>query len=1537
MHDLLQEPNTGEHLVRFVGDSVRFTLRSAGGRPLPAGWRVFLRTNLGRAAALREEILAGVECGRPPIVKSWHDVPMRPSGTSWDVHLPLTEVGYFRAKAYAVDARGWQHWPQGPDVGLNVQPNACRTWNTIYCAFVRMFGPTKNLATTAEPALQEHLRQLDAEGYATIPPSGKLRDLVRELPHIFDVLGCRILHLLPVNPVPTTYARFGRFGSPYAAGDLLAIDPALIEFDKRTTGVDQFRELTRAVHAREGWVFLDMAINHTGWESTLHWQHPEWFMRRSDGTFVSPGAWGTTWEDLVELEHGNPHLRRHLAEVFIEWCRRGVDGFRCDAGYFVPLDVWRYIIARVRQEFPDTVFFLEGLGGAWEITADLLTEGGFQWAYSELFQNYDGTHVGGYLDHAIEQSRRAGILVHYSETHDNNRIAANGRAWSLLRNRLCALTSVSGCFGFTCGVEWLATEKIDVHGSSGLAWGNPNNIIPDLGRLNRLLGEHPCFFDGARLQRLSPPGSTVYALKRTSRDGADSVLVLVNLDTERNQTISLPLTELAAAGYATDLLGQQPPSSRVEPDCVVLDLPPASAYCLADAPLPLGLSGDEYRKRCAAKALALAVLTNHVPPEQIDPNDSGNLADWVERDLAGFLSAATYVCDAPHYLVKVQEPANPPDRLDTEQARSLLDVLRAARNCYPRVILWDASDRSRVTLVPPAHWLMIEHPLPFSATIEIDGEPHQWHARSVQIVGRHVACYPPRHKAAEATLRLQCHSDSPAETTAKLQFLDTSPALAPVRTQFPEHRLVLLTNARGGMARLCLDFGAVCSKYDCLLGANLHQSHPVDRHILAKRARLWVVADGFLSPLDARHLISFDPGPPAEWFFQAPAGDGRLVGIRVQAVMLPGRNTTVLRFSRQPSGEEASDAAKAAPALARSAETRAESAQAWPIHQAAQLVANSAECGTGPIRDLRVTLRVDMEDRSFHQETFHNAGAEHHFASHISPIQASSNSGPGDTGQLVGFAFTPAPDRRLRVWAVRETARRTTAKCCRTETGASSITTYHPQPEWCDGIKHPVEATRGLTAQGDAYSPGWFELSVSEGAGVFVVACADPTDPGAEELASAFEGVGDRSGGVLSRTPASFASALAAATNSFLVRRGSDWSVIAGYPWFLEWGRDSLVAARGLIAAGRLEEVQRLLILFGRFEKDGTLPNTIIGDNGGNRDSSDAPLWYGLACEEFAEAASQAQPASRAARPLHGESLYSKSVDAAGRTVADVLRSIAGSYLRGTPNGIRVDPHTALVWSPSHFTWMDTNYPACTPREGYPVEIQALWVRFLRHMDRLALPPVTEPWGVLAARAMDSIHRLFWLDGKGWLADVLRAQPTQGADNATPDKLLRSNCLFPIALGLVKGEKAQTCVKAVQRHLLVAGAIRSLAPLRAIPPLPIHGPGGRLLNNPEFPYWGRYEGDEDTRRKPAYHNGTAWVWTLPVFCEALARAWDFAPPAVAAALAYLGSAKGLMASGCVGQLPEILDGDAPHTPRGCDAQAWSATETLRVWRLLGGS
>jgi len=265
-----------------------------------------------------------------------------------------------------------------------------------------------------------------------------------------------------------------------------------------------------------------------------------------------------------------------------------------------------------------------------------------------------------------------------------------------------------------------------------------------------------------------------------------------------------------------------------------------------------------------------------------------------------------------------------------------------------------------------------------------------------------------------------------------------------------------------------------------------------------------------------------------------------------------------------------------------------------------------------------------------------------------------------------------------------------------------------------------------------------------------------------------------------------------------------------------------------------------------------------------------------------------------------------------------------------------MDPDSALIWSPSHFTWMDTNHPAGTPREGYPVEIQALWLRLLRLLERISVGSKQAQWRDLAERATGSFDQLFWLEDKGWFADVLLASARVIARDALASDALRSNCLLAVSLGLVAGERARRCVEAARRYLVVPGGLRTLAPLPVATPLPIRR-GEELLNNPVEPYFAHYEGDEDTRRKPAYHNGTAWTWTFPTFCEALALAWNFAPEAVVTAKAYLYSAERLLHEGCLGQLPEILDGDAPHRQRGCDAQAWGVTETLRVWKLLNSA
>src|SRR5262249_2060672 len=145
------------------------------------------------------------------------------------------------------------------------------------------------------------------------------------------------------------------------------------------------------------------------------------------------------------------------------------------------------------------------------------------------------------------------------------------------------------------------------------------------------------------------------------------------------------------------------------------------------------------------------------------------------------------------------------------------------------------------------------------------------------------------------------------------------------------------------------------------------------------------------------------------------------------------------------------------------------------------------------------------------------------------------------------------------------------------------------------------------------------------------------------------------------------------------------------------------------------------------------------------------------------------------------EKFYDTTADKRGRTIADILREIAQGYRDGTPNGIRMDPASGLIWSPPHFTWMDTNYPAGTPREGYPVEIQVLWIRLLRQVPRLSAKPDGQDWNKLADRTEESLQKFFWLEDCGYLADLLIAKSNQSAANAQVDDSLRSNFLFAIS------------------------------------------------------------------------------------------------------------------------------------------------------------
>ena len=457
--DATQFPRPGEALVLHCGDSLCFTLKGSW----PTNGTAHVRTNLGAAVQSRGEIINRVEKNEIRLGEGWVDLPMtQRDETTFAICLPLTQTGHFQAKCFFLPRdTDVPVWPAGDNTLINVEPAGTCCANIIYNAFVRQFGPNLSGQSRQED-LDACISRLDQRGYTVIPESGKFRDLKDQVGFIFEHLGCRALHLLPIHPTPTTYARMGRFGSPYAALDFTDVDPALAVFDPAATPLEQFLELVDAVHAESGYLILDIAINHTGWAASIHESNPEWLDRADDGRIKAPGAWGVVWEDLTRLDWRHQDLWQYMAGVFLLWCRRGVDGFRCDAGYMIPVPAWEYMIARVRREYPDTIFFLEGLGGPLKTTRALLGEANFNWAYSELFQNYTAKEISRYLPFADEMSRTFGHLIHFAETHDNDRLAKISHTYARMRTGLCALFSSCGGFGFANGVEWFATEKIIV-------------------------------------------------------------------------------------------------------------------------------------------------------------------------------------------------------------------------------------------------------------------------------------------------------------------------------------------------------------------------------------------------------------------------------------------------------------------------------------------------------------------------------------------------------------------------------------------------------------------------------------------------------------------------------------------------------------------------------------------------------------------------------------------------------------------------------------------------------------------------------------------------------------------------------------------------------------------------------------------------------------------------------------------------------------------------------------------------------------------
>ena len=1291
---MTQSPNTEDFLLKWRGDTLTVTLKL----DKPRKGRAAFRTNLGRAAVRRQEIIDETEKGLTPLAKAWTDIPLKEVEPGlYRADIPLNEVGIFSGKAcFFPEGSRVPEWPEGRNTHIKVESAEARSHNSIYCVFPRQFG--------------------------------SFREVVRRLPVIMDTMGFRIVQTLPPFPVPTTYAVMGEYGCPFAATDFLSVDPAMAEFDSCATPLDQFKELIGAVHARRGLLFIDLPANHTGWASTLQTHHPDWFHRAADGKFVSPGAWGVTWADLVELDYSNAELRAYMADVFLFWCRIGVDGFRCDAGYMIPAETWEYIVAKVRDEYPDTIFMLEGLGGKLEVTDRLLAESNLDWAYSEIFQTYDRGQFEWYLPGAIARAEKYGALVHFAETHDNDRLAKGGETYARLRVQLAALLSWQGAWGIANGVEWFCREKIDVHGKNGLNWGAENNMVGLISRLNRIIRTHPSFSGAGRLEVVTHGDGNTLAVVRHAATPDHSLLVLANLDCANAAAIDWARDRFAVA-EAFDMI-----TGRKVNVTDLVALAPGEVLCLRSADHP------------DLRTAALPVVKPAKMPifHIVIPRD-------VRRD----------VVVPEEQLVEISAPSAFRVRLvDTVSGKTI----RVFRSAGDRTVVFDA--------------------------------PH-YHGDGTRCRVLHLDIT--RYEAGRAVRTRSRFLVPPTSRKARiLQSLSGETV-----RRHPDYRTIL-SNGSGAAAQVRVGWGTVCSQYDAFLAANPNPSVPSDRVNLWTRTRCWLQREGYTRELDRKCVTRFVPDPAgrfARWEFAVPCGMGKETSFAFTLALADGRNAAHLTVER--------------------------------------LEAPSHDVGD----QVRLVFRPDLEWRSFHGVTkaFAN-GTENLFRAKCGPVDG-------------GFVFRPY-DGTFTM---------------RVENGV-----YHHEPQWAYNVAHPEEAERGQDGSGDLFSPGWISTDLKVGEKVEITGTLGDSPVSGEDFRRETKDAGRETG-----AGRGFAAALKQALSLYIVKRDDLKTVIAGYPWFLDWGRDTFIFMRGMIAAGVIDDSLKILRAFAAFEENGTLPNIIYGKTAGNRDTTDAQLWFVRCVQEISSCLPSSASSSQALADLR-------------RT----CNSIVDNYIKGTPNGIRMDPESGLVWSPSHFTWMDTNYPACTPRVGYPVEIQALWISALRFLGR------TE----LAEKATASIERLFkWEFG---YRDCLAAPHGEPAAQAVPEDTIRPNQLFLLALGV---SNDRSVLRATE-ELLVPGGVRSL---NALHPL----------------YRGAYVGDEDSSRKPAYHNGTVWAWPFSLYAEALVATGSCTKEV---ALSLLAGAVENLNTGCLCHVSEIADGDAPHAQKGCFAQAWSDSELLRVWLKLGG-
>ncbi|MCB0209862.1 MAG: glycogen debranching enzyme family protein [Anaerolineae bacterium] len=466
---------------------------------------------------------------------------------------------------------------------------------------------------------------------------------------------------------------------------------------------------------------------------------------------------------------------------------------------------------------------------------------------------------------------------------------------------------------------------------------------------------------------------------------------------------------------------------------------------------------------------------------------------------------------------------------------------------------------------------------------------------------------------------------------------------------------------------------------------------------------------------------------------------------------------------------------------------------------------------------------------------------------------------------------------------------------------------FHPDTTWYWNFNHERESERGLDSREDLLRPGRFHITLTPGEIVTIICSTEPVTPHAG--LDALEQERRRQADLLYSIPPdepTWIRHLALAADQFIVERSLDdgtagATVIAGYPWFSDWGRDTMIALPGLtLSTGRPDLAAIILRTFARYVDQGMLPNR-FPDAGETPEYNtvDATLWY-----------------------FHAVYQYWQSTDDMSliQDLYPILADIIDWHRRGTRYDIHVADDGLLFAGTSgvQLTWMDAKVGnwVVTPRIGKAVEINALWHNALRIMAELAQatgqPEATfEDYTSEAERVAETFRQRFWYEAGGYLYDVVDGPEGElSPDGRRSDTSLRPNQIFAVSLPfkLLTDAQAKAVVDTCARELWTSYGLRSLS-----------------STAPD--YIGRYGGMPETR-DGAYHQGTVWVWLLGPFATAHYRVYGDA----AQAKAFLAAVANHLSDGCLGSISEIFNGNPPHSPRGCFAQAWSVAELLRAWR-----